>query len=204
MTTLSLQAEVTSAPTYRLALPGMQDYSELSNLISRIYRKNYDAEVTVAYPQLIGVYAENGSPRAALGMRGAGEEKLFLENYLAQPAEKAIRDHTGFIIPRNRIAEAGNLASTGMTALRNLMFALSVTLKQEGFEYILFTGTESLKHYLEILGMKPVVFARADPALLGEDAVRWGKYYDTKPQVMGGTVDDFYHGLLAGYCAGAK
>lgn len=204
MATRLLPSDSISSPTYRLAMPGMADYSELSDFIRRIFRKTYDAEVVVAYPQLIGVYAENDTPRAALGMRGADEEKLFLERYLAQPAEKAIRDHTGLTIARQHIAEAGNLASTSMTALRNLMLALSVTLKQEGFEYILFTGTESLKRYLELLGLKPVVFAKADPSVLGKDAARWGKYYDTRPQVMGGTVDDFYHGLLAAYCVGDK
>ena len=86
MATRLLPSDSISSPTYRLAMPGMADYSELSDFIRRIFRKTYDAEVVVAYPQLIGVYAENDTPRAALGMRGADEEKLFLEHYLAQPA----------------------------------------------------------------------------------------------------------------------
>lgn len=189
---------------YRLAMPASGEYAELSELIGQVFKRAYGAQVTVSYPQLLGVYGPDHKPRAALGLRGAGEEPLFLERYLEKPVEQVVLERTGRIIERGRIAEAGNLASMRLSALRNLMFALSVTLKQAEFDYILVTGTESLRAYLELLGLRPTVYAQAQPEKLGQDAASWGRYYDTQPKVMGGTVDDFYHGLLAAYGKGGK
>lgn len=187
---------------YRLALPDSAEYDALSQLITQVFARAYKAEVTVTFPQLLGVYNADGVPQAALGMRSGAKEKFFLEHYLDHPAEEEIHARIGLSVSRRKIAEAGNLASISRSALRNLMLALSVTLKQDGFDYILFTGTESLKRYLELLGLKPVVYAEADPSRLGEEVVRWGSYYETRPKVMGGTVDEFYHGLIAAYCGG--
>lgn len=184
---------------YRIALPGTAEYHQLSNLIEKVFIRAYQAQVSVTYTQLLGVYGAGEEPQAALGMRGASEQSLFLEHYLDQPAERAVYTHTGLRFDRSKIAEAGNLASTRMLALRDLMLALSVQLKLEGFEYILFTGTESLKRYLELLGLKPVVYADADPSRLPGGGAAWGSYYATGPKVMGGTVDELYYGLLAAY-----
>lgn len=194
-----LNLPVSAGPEYRIAMPGSPEYHELSRLIQSIFNKSYSADISVSYPQLLAVYDTDGRARSALGMRGAGEEKLFLERYLSQPVEQAVHTLTGITLPREKIAEAGNLASTSMISLRNLMLALSVALIQDGYDYILFTGTEGLKRYLELLGLKPVVYAPADPKQLGDEAASWGRYYDTHPKVMGGPVDEFYHGLIAAY-----
>lgn len=189
-----------SEKVYRLAEPGMnKEYTELSDLITLTYKKAYDAEVMVTYPQLLGVYDRTGAPQAALGIRSAAQGTLFLERYCDRPVEEEVFLKTGRHIPRHQIAEAGNLASTRVTALRDLMLSLSVALINQKFRYVLFTGTQNLKHYYELLGMNPDVFMDADPARLGQDAARWGRYYDTKPQVMGGLTHAFYEGLMAAY-----
>lgn len=185
---------------YRLADVGQSEYETLSDIIARVFRKAYSADVSVSYPHLLGVYGAEGKPSAALGMRGADEQELFLEHYLDLPAEQAVLAKTGMQFGRHQIAEAGNLASTRLTAFRDLMLALAVALRQQGYEYILFTGTESLKRYLELLGLQPIVYADANPARLESDAKNWGTYYDTHPKVMGGTTDAFYYALLAAYC----
>lgn len=196
---LPLPCETHTSRRFRLAHAGDAEYGIFSELIATVFRQAYGARVMVSYPTLIGVCGSDGRLQAVLGTRGASEEQLFLERYMELPAQQAVAEKTGIYYPRHEIAEAGNLASTRMSALKNLMFALSITLKQQGFRYILFTGTESLKRYLEALGLKPVVYADADPARLGEEAVHWGCYYDTRPKVMGGTTDEFYYGLLAAY-----
>lgn len=196
---ITTQETTEAARHCRLAHQEDTEYSIFSELIAAVFEQAYSARVMVTYPTLIGVCGHGGKPQAALGLRGASEEPLFLENYLNKPAEQAILERIGLALPRHEIAEAGNLASTRVAALKDLMFALSLTLKQQGFRYILFTGTESLKRYLEALGLKPVVYAEANPAQLGEEAKYWGRYYDMKPKVMGGTADEFYYGLLAAY-----
>ncbi len=187
------------APCCQLAEQGDPHYTIFSDLIASTFKKAYNARVMVSYPTLIGVCGKDGNPQAALGLRGAEEEPLFLERYLDMPAQEVIARRIGLTLSRHEIAEAGNLASTRTAALRDIMFALSLTLKQQGFRYILFTGTESLKNYLEALGLKPVIYAEANPARLGEEAHHWGSYYDMKPKVMGGTTDAFYEGLLTAY-----
>lgn len=183
----------------RLAHHGDAEYAIFGELIATVFQQAYDAQVMVSYPTIIGVCGRDGKPQAALGLRGAAEEQLFLERYLGIPAEQAVAERIGLCLSRHEIAEAGNLASTRVAALKDLMFALSLTLKQQGFRYILFTGTESLKRYLEVMGLRPVVYAEADQARLGDEAQYWGSYYDMKPKVMGGTTDQFYYGLLAAY-----
>jgi len=185
--------------TCRLAHNGEAAYSTFSQFISTVFRKSYDAKVMVSYPTLIGICGSDGTPKAVLGLRGAEEEPLFLERYLDVAAERAVEAQEGIHIFRHEIAEAGNLASTHVSALKDLMFALSLSLKQQGYRYILFTGTQSLKQYLESLGLRPRIYAFADPSRLGHDAANWGRYYETKPLVMGGTVDEFYYGLLGAY-----
>lgn len=195
-----LSTDCTGTSTYcHLAQPEDPEYAVYSELIASVFRQAYNAHVMVSYPTLIGVCGKDNTPKAALGLRGASEEALFLESYLEKPAEQAIAEHTGLHIPRQQIAEAGNLASTRIGALKDLMFALSLTLKQQGYRYILFTGTESLKRYLEALGLNPVVYAHANPNRLGNNAAFWGKYYEMNPKVMGGTTDEFYYGLLSAY-----
>lgn len=181
-----------------LALPGEPEYEEYSRFIAAVFRKAYDASVMVSYPTLVAICGQSGV-QAALGLRSAADEALFLERYLETPAEHAIAGRTGLVLPRSAIAEAGNLASVRLAALRDLMFVLSCLLRQQGHRYILFTGTDSLKRYLEALGLKPVVYADADPARLGGEAASWGRYYDTCPRVMGGGADEFYYGLLKAY-----
>lgn len=184
---------------FRFAEPGDGDYQKLSRFIQHSFRKAYEAEIDVSYPQLMGVFGNDGAPLAALGLRNAGSGPLFLEHYLDTPVEQAVAEKTRLHVPRGKIAEAGNLASSKLPMLRSLMFALSLTLKEQLYEYIVFTGTLNLKRYLEALEMKPDVLAEARPEKIGHLASDWGRYYETHPVVMGGQVETFYRGLLAAY-----
>ena len=196
----SITALAHSAATRQccLAMPEDAEYETYSRFIASVFRKAYDASVMVSYPTLVAICVQTGV-QAALGLRSAAQETLFLERYLDSPAEQAIAERTGMVLPRCAIAEAGNLASTRLGALRDLMFMLSCLLREQGHSYILFTGTDSLKRYLEALGLKPLVYADANAARLGGEAESWGRYYDMQPRVMGGTTDEFYYGLLKAY-----
>ena len=188
-----------SGQRFRLLDAGSKAYCDVAGFVQRVFKKAYDADISVTYPQLLSICAQDGTPQAALGLRGAGSSMLFLEHYLNRAVEREVLEKTGILYPRHKIAEAGNLASVKLSALKDMMFALSLALKQEGYDYALFTGTQSLKRYLEALGLRPKVYAAADPGRLGGDAPRWGRYYDTQPMVMGGTAEEFYSALISAY-----
>lgn len=190
-----------TAPAYgpataKLAEYGSAGYEIMAQHIEEIFKKHYDAEITVSYPRLIGLVDDADNVKAALGVRRAFHHKpLFLENYLELPAEKHLSTLTGQDVQRHAIAEAGNLASTGKNGIIRLLYALACHLDQEGVEYIIFTGTSLLRRYLHGLGMYPLVLAEANPEKLGDNAACWGSYYDTRPKVMAGSVRTFRTGL---------
>jgi hypothetical protein len=188
-----------------LAHRGEHEFNFLSQHITNIFRKTYNADIVVTYACLLGFMNAQDKPLAALGIRYAAEESpLFLERYLDKPVDVCLQAITGERIARHTIAEAGNLASSGKADILMLLYGLACHLDHEGISTILFTGTALLKRYLHSLGLYPHVLAEADPARLGEDAARWGTYYATRPKVMAGNVLAFRKGLEAYFCSLGK
>lgn len=185
-------------PLMKLALCGEGDYTAIAAHIKAVFHRTYGADVEVTYPLLMGLMDEENNPQAALGIRcGADEQPLFLEQYLDAPVEHCVVDVMGRPVMRDKIAEAGNLASAGRSDLLSLLYGLACYLDHKEVEIILFTGTSFLKQYLNRLDLYPHELAHADPAKLGEDAVNWGSYYTTNPKVMAGSVAKFRQGLEA-------
>ena len=173
-------------------------YRVFARHIAGIFQQNYGAKIAVNYPLLMGFVDDSNEPIAALGIRYAiVESPLFLERYLDNPAEIILQNITGKQISRCTIAEAGNLASSGNGDILRLLYALACHLETVGMEYILFTGTSLLRRYLNSLGLYPHILAEAKAERAGENAANWGTYYDTRPKVMAGNVNEFRKGLEA-------
>ena len=182
----------------RLEMRGDEGYEQFSRHIAKVFKQNYGAKITVAYPLLMGFVDCNNEPISAIGIRYAiMESPLFLERYLDEPAEIILQNITGKKISRRDIAEAGNLASSGNGDILRLLYALACHLEGVGMEYILFTGTSLLRRYLNSLGLYPHILAEAKAERAGENAANWGTYYDTRPKVMAGNVNEFRTGLEA-------
>ena len=156
--------------------------------IQRRFSEQHEARVTHFMPSLLGLQAADGVLHGAVGLRGANEGALFLEQYLDAPIEQALRPLFGPGIPREEIVEVGNLAADGRGTARRLIVELSGRLAEGGFRWVAFTGTPALLNSFQRLGLPLTRIAPADPARVGAQRSAWGRYYDLRPQVMVGEI----------------
>ena len=158
----------------------------------------HGAKLKSVMPRLLAVRSVRDELLGVLGFRCAARERLFLENYLDQPIEQAIRMLAGKTAARSAIAEIGNLAGNCPGAIRGGVVSLVLKkLHEEGYEWVVFTGTNSLRNGLKKLGLHPVEVCRAGRERLPEEERgNWGSYFDNRPAVMIGNVRE---GLVALY-----
>ena len=161
----------------------------VERFIEQNFRAAYGAEITRHYPSLISVHDTENNILAALGFRYAKDEQLFLENYLDAPIEEILSAAYKQDIPRDIIAETGNLVSSGQGASIFLFTALSAYLANQGMQINTVTATNLLSRYFRQLGLKEAVLAKADQSRLRDGGKSWGSYYQQKPKVVAGHID---------------
>jgi hypothetical protein len=125
-----------------------------------------------------------------VGCRAAAAEPLFLETYTREPIEMALAARNGFLVPRERIVEIGSLACRNATAAIAIVRALVPHLLAAGFTWVVFTGADTVMNVFRYLGLAPRALCPADPLLLGDARHEWGSYYDHRPHVMAGRIED--------------
>lgn len=158
----------------------------VERFIQAVYRRRYGARIAAFAPVLVAV--ESGSDiLAAAGYRPA-DEPLFLERYLAAPVEACLRAHVDPAPPRERIVEVGHLAAIRMGAGRLLMPLLGRHLAAAGFEWVVSTATQELRHLFIRMRLAHAVLGEADPERLGAEAANWGTYYVHRPLVVAGSI----------------
>ena len=157
--------------------------------IRRVYAEHYGADVRHFAPQLVALHDDGGEIVAAAGFRSAAEGPLFLERYLGVPVETRLAATAGVAPARSRIVEVGHLAASRAGEGRRLVLLLGLHLAARGYQWVVSTLTEELRHLFLRLGIAPLALGVADPAVLGEEAVHWGTYYDHRPVVLAGQID---------------
>jgi len=173
----------------RLVLaPQGQRRIALETFIRQRFNAHYQARVRHFMPCLLGLETADGGLHGAVGYRSAEDHSLFLERYLDVPIEQAIYQQSGKTVARSAIVEVGNLAAEGVGMARTLIVALAELLVVQGFAWVAFTGTSTLRNSFRRLGLVPQTLGLADPRRLGQEAADWGSYYDSRPQVMIGAI----------------
>lgn len=170
---------------------GHPQRKKVETFIAQRFLQVHGAQITVFMPQLLALFDAQGDVRAAVGMRDAGLERLFLEYYLDTSVEQAIAekaDTGGVIAARERIVEIGNLASIDRRASRNLFKLLAHRLSADDYQWAVFTGCSSLHRMFATLGIETVGLGRALQSQLPADLQTWGGYYEDNPQVVAGRV----------------
>ena len=160
--------------------------AEVENFIRRIYAERYGAVLRGFAPRLVGLCDPIDGLVAAAGYRSASAEPLFLERYLRAPVEALLAAHAAQPPRRGAIAEVGHLAAARAGEGLRLIMQLAPHLAGQGFEWVVSTLTAELRHLFLRLGVTPLALAAADPALLGEAAQDWGRYYEHDPVVQAG------------------
>ena len=182
-----------AAPRSGLCPSGLIDSNDsrraaVEAFIAQRFLEVHGARITVFMPQLLALFADQGAVRAAVGMRDAGEQRLFLEHYFDCAVEQAIADRAGVAVARECIVEIGNLASVDRRASRQMFKLLAQHLHAEHFEWAVFTGCSSLHRMFDALGIETVGLGRALQSRLPSDQQTWGGYYEDNPQVVAGRI----------------
>ena len=178
-------------PNHRLIVCEAQDPQrpELERFIHDIFANRHGAVVKSFAPTLLGLH-DGKRIVAAVGFRAAAREPLFLERYLDDPIEQALSKAWSHAVTREQVVEVGNLAGINCRAATRLVLALPQLLLSNGYRWITFTATETVRELLDayqtpLTELAPAVALRVSG--LGDD---WGRYYDTDPRVMAGYLPD--------------
>lgn len=163
-----------------------QEY--IKDFIEGVYAWHYGATLRRHYPTLLCVRDKSGRIAAAAGLRFAGEEPLFLEAYLDQPVEAAMAEVSGALVPRRKIVEIGNLASSGKGAAAYLMVTLAAYLQQQDLAYAVVTATKGLRRSLSTFGCEFWNLKPAVASVLPDEGRSWGSYYSQDPCVIAGAI----------------
>jgi hypothetical protein len=176
--------ESAAAPRLQTCLPGQRGRAEIEGYIRDVYRRRYGADVEAFAPVLVALRDAGDAIVAAAGYRPADRGALFLERYLPAPVETLLAPAP----PRAQIVEVGHLAATRAGEGRRLIVILGPHLAAQGFRWVVGTLTQELRSLFLRLGVAPLTLGIADPARLGAEAAQWGSYYDHRPVVLAGQI----------------
>ncbi len=172
--------------------------TQVEQFIGRRFFEAHGARISRYMPVLLALFDSAGEVLAAVGIRDAGNEALFLEYYLDSPVERAIATRSGRILlppERDSIVEIGNLASIDRRASRELFALLAAYLNLKGYEWAVFTGCSSLHRMFDTLGIETFALGRALQSRLPVEQQTWGSYYEDNPMVVAGRVSGGYRAL---------
>lgn len=148
---------------------------------------HYGARIREFMPMQLAMTRE-GDIKAAAGMRIAGDEALFLEQYLDRPCEHEIAAHYGIAPPvRHAVAEVGNLAATESGAARELFVHIAAVARQEGLQWLMCNATPRVQAILRFMNLPFAPIHEADRNRVSDPAA-WGSYYDKPSRVMAAPV----------------
>jgi Thermostable hemolysin len=172
----------------RLWNVGSTDRGKAEKFIAGSFEKEFSASVVVDYPLLLGLTDRRGHIAAAVGLRQAKDETLFLEQYLSHPVEFAASRFAARGIERKSIVELGSFASTSNTASFLLIGAAAAYLMRHGLEFGLVTATEKMSRLFKLCNFDTQILCPARKDALRGSRANWGTYYDCAPQVVIGSV----------------
>ena len=191
--TLCASRTITAEPLLCLHAAGAPVRGEVEAFIHSRYASIYNADIQHFLPLFLATW-QGHQLQGALGLRPGASGAFFVENYLDSKIEEIVAMQQGGFVPREQIIETGNLAgSRGSSQL--LFVVLTQVLYMAGFRWITFTATPMVINLLHRLGFAPQVVCSADVSRLGGQAKDWGTYYDNKPSVVIGNIEQAFKTL---------
>ncbi|OGT16871.1 MAG: hypothetical protein A2342_07175 [Gallionellales bacterium RIFOXYB12_FULL_54_9] len=161
------------------------DRTEVERFIAEVFYQSCNARVRVFLPVLMSLRDLDGQLIAACGIRNAGIEHLYLENYMDQPVEQLLSEKTGSIVLRSDIVEIGNYSVAELGLSRTLTSAIFHQLHATSKQWAVFTAIQLVQNALIRQDIFPKVLCDADiHHLPPEDRAEWGSYYEQNPKVM--------------------
>ncbi len=132
--------------------------NELEQYVRAAFACKHGAAVRTFMPTLLSFRDRSGVLRGVVGVRGAHEEPLYLEQYLDLPIESALAAalaqrprasaHGTGVVVRSDIVEVGNLAGGSCRAAVRMVSQLPSYLLELRYRWIVFTATSALRGIL--------------------------------------------------------
>jgi hypothetical protein len=168
------------------ARAGSPARAELESFVAEAFLRRHGADVQSFMPTLLAFRDAGERLRGVVGLRGAGHQALYLEQYLDLPVDVAIGAATGEPVERRQVIEVGNLAGANCRTAMRMVAALPAWLLERDYRWIVFTATNAVRAILQGFGAPLEELARADATRVAGAPDRWGRYYDTDPRVLAG------------------
>jgi hypothetical protein len=170
--------------------------TEAETFIGRRFSQAFGCSLAAFMPRLFTLRGAEGRIEGALGIRAANDP-LFLEQYLDTPVEEELHRCTGQRCERRRIVEVGHLSGSYPGAARTMIGQLAALLHGEGFQWVVFTGTASLRNAFGRMGLAPIEIASARSERLAQhERSTWGSYYQQSPRVFVGDIGAGHQALV--------
>lgn len=164
--------------------------------VRQTFRRTYGAEIRSFMPHYVRVLDHYGNYKAVIGCRDAGDEKLYLENYMDEPIEKTISRYMGMPVCRSEVVEVGNLAEATPGDARMAIIGATAYLYSAGYRWVVFTGVGRLRNAFRRLGLNPKELMEADENLLSkEERESWGSYYTGGAVICFGEIKEGHDNL---------
>lgn len=159
--------------------------SQIEAAIRDGYLQAYGAQLssTDFLPLLLDLKSAD-SLDAVVGLRPGNLENMLLQKYLDKPVDQKIAEVSQQPVTRDDVVEIGNLVSVKRGGSQIVFILLAAVLESAGYQWMVFTGTPTVKKLINRLGYDPIILNEANPATLGTAASHWGRYYQTCPKVM--------------------
>ncbi|MGE5471334.1 MAG: thermostable hemolysin [Bacteroidota bacterium] len=182
-------------PTFALIEHAGPDRAQAENFISQRFFESFGCHVESFMPRLFSLRDQDGKTCGAFGLRSASR-KLFLEQYLDTPIEQAVAARVGQAIERQSIVEVGHFSGAFPGAVRAMICLLTERLHREGYTWVTFTGTASLRNAFSRMGLSPLdLQAATADRLPADERAAWGSYYQHAPHVVVGNIREGYEAL---------
>ncbi len=165
--------------------PDAADRAEVERFIADIFFQVCGAKVHFFLPTLMSLRDLDGKLIAACGIRNAGAERLYLENYMDKPVEQVLSERLGSTVLRSDIVEIGNYSVAELGISRKLSAAIFDQLHATSKQWAVFTAVQLVRNALLKLDIVPEILCDADiKHLPPAEQSEWGSYYEQNPQVM--------------------
>lgn len=172
--------------------PGTAAAERVMDFIRRRFLQAYGARPELRPLPLMVLVNRHGTLLAAVGVRPATSERLFLEDYLDQPVERALPEPG---CCRDNIMEIAHLAGVEAGVSRLLFSAMALWLERHGMNWVVCTGTGQLHNGFQRMGIQVADLGSARPERLADGGDDWGSYYQHNPRVMAMHVPEGLAGL---------
>jgi hypothetical protein len=162
-----------------------EDRTEIEQFIKGIFFQVCGAKVRFFLPTLMSLRDLDGKLIAACGIRSAGAERLYMEQYMDKPIEQVLSERVSSTVERNDIVEIGNYSVAEMGMSRLLISAIFDQLHATSKQWAVFTAVQVVRNTLLKSDIVPEILCDANiERLPPEEQSNWGNYYEQNPKVM--------------------